>query len=818
MRRTLISFLCIVAISNAMGQKHVITNRIEGPSPINIGLDEVNKRFTPPSIEFHQLKSGSTKSSNINITYVGFPEEAKVAFEYAISIWEQFLTSPIPISVLAKWENFSGNTLAQSRPSVFYKNFDSAPVSNVYYPIALAEKLSGREWNGDKEADIFCSFSNNAPWYFGTDGNTSETKYDFITVVLHEMAHGLGISGFLSDENGVGEISNPGNTPSAYDYYIYNSNKQRISDNTIFKSPSADLHKQLTSNNLDFGCSNPDCHDSKSAIYAPDSWKDGVSIYHLKSAQANTNDDHELMSAYLYKGEANHNPGINTLQILSEIGWNTNSFQVQEIKDIEETAMELPIQTKINSDLLFENSSVQIIFSINNFATQDSATFSFNQSNQLFETNLHINNFKGKVQYFFKAKTAANKTITQPNLAPDNLFSFKIGSDYYSPQLKHNPSKLVSSSNPKIYFSAIASDNIGIAQVKIEYQINGVAQETFQLQTDNLDNYFGELQLPIQVSKNDRIQYRIIAEDKSARKNKKFLPAQGYYQINVFEVLEPASGYYSDFNSTVNDFTTTDFEVNVPSGFSNGVLHTNNPYPTSNLENEKYNLIALLNQPIILEENGQMTFDEIVLVEPGEAGAVFTDDLFWDYVIVEASKNNGETWHPIVDGYDSGVNASWESRFTDPLKSSTSVTESMFWSQSINLTENAFFSAGDTVVFRFRLSSDKSVNGWGWAIDNLKIQNLSTTSEEVLAETDINMYPNPCTNNLFINCIELANSTSVEISITDLFGKTVYRETRYDIQYEPKLKIDLSNISTGIYLASITDSNSNSFTKKIIKN
>jgi hypothetical protein len=42
----------------------------------------------------------------------------------------------------------------------------------------------------------------------------------------------------------------------------------------------------------------------------------------------------------------------------------------------------------------------------------------------------------------------------------------------------------------------------------------------------------------------------------------------------------------------------------------------------------------------------------------------------------------------------------------------------MFLTQHINLTENTHFEAGDTVLFRFRLASDKAVTGWGWAIDN----------------------------------------------------------------------------------------------------
>jgi hypothetical protein len=34
-----------------------------------------------------------------------------------------------------------------------------------------------------------------------------------------------------------------------------------------------------------------------------------------------------------------------------------------------------------------------------------------------------------------------------------------------------------------------------------------------------------------------------------------------------------------------------------------------------------------------------MTFDEIVLVEPGESYADFGDTEFWDYVIVEGSND-----------------------------------------------------------------------------------------------------------------------------------------------------------------------------------
>jgi len=224
---------------------------------------------------------------------------------------------------------------------------------------------------------------------------------------------------------------------------------------------------------------------------------------------------------------------------------------------------------------------------------------------------------------------------------------------------------------------------------------------------------------------------------------------------------------------------------------------------------------------LLLEENGLMTFDEVVLVEPGNPGANFTEKHFWDFVIIEGSKDNGKTWQPFIDGYDSGVNEEWESQFSNTLKSSTSSAtghENMFWENSINLTNNNFFSAGDTVLFRFRLASDKSVTGWGWAIDNLNIQMLNTNYDEIVAEADVTIYPNPFTNNLFIDCSKLTNPSEVEVQITDLVGKIVYSETKYDSEYNPKLQVNLPNVKPGIYIASVTDANLNTITQKIIKN
>ncbi len=819
MKWTLISFFCFVTLYSAVGQKKLLENSVKGVAPVNIALDEVHKSFTPPQASL-SLKSASSKKSEILVTYINFPEEAKLAFEYAVSIWEHNIVSEVPIMIQANWGQLEGGILAHSGPASFHKNFEAALVKDVYYPIALAEKLMGKSFNGEKEADIIISIDKSWPWYLKTDGNTPVSQYDFVTTILHEIGHGLGISGFLEGANGIGKYSNANNNPSAYDYYLYNSSEQRITDASIFECPSTQLHDQLTSNDLDFYCSH-DSKCSKSEIYAPKTWMNGVSIYHLKSAAGSSAD--ELMSPSLSKGEAIHNPGENTILILNEIGWNANSLKLKPLKDFENSVAELAVQTQIENDTEFDHTSVQVVYSTDGFVTKDSVTLAFNSTKTQFEGNIPVNFYLGKVKYYFKAKTTDNKVFTQPYQAPSNLLNFKIGPDFYPPSLNHNPLKLVSVLNPSIELEAVATDNIGIESVSVEYRINGVDQEAIQLKSEELVNFNGKLLLPANISGQDVIEYRLIAEDHSSRKNKKYLPSKGFYNVQIIETVEPVESFTTDFNTFSNDFTTSDFEITTPSGFSNNNLHTNHPYQESDIADKKYNLIAQLNHPVVLKENGEMTFDEVVLVEPGEVGTLFTEELFWDFVIVEGSKNNGVTWYPFADGYDSSVDQTWETQFSNTLKSSVSSAvgdESMFLENRINLTDNEFFAAGDTVLFRFRLASDNSVTGWGWAIDNLSIQGLKTynTNDELMAEAQANIYPNPFINNFYVDCSKLNNATEVTIQITDLFGKTVFRETKYDSLYNPKLEINLSDVRSGIYLASITDADLNTITQKIIKN
>jgi hypothetical protein len=105
MKWTLQLFLLITLISNAEGQDINKGTTAFSDGQVNIALDEINKVFIAPPTGEIQLKSAKSSISNFEVTFHNFPEEAKQAFYYAVSIWGQLISSPVTIHIEARWEH-----------------------------------------------------------------------------------------------------------------------------------------------------------------------------------------------------------------------------------------------------------------------------------------------------------------------------------------------------------------------------------------------------------------------------------------------------------------------------------------------------------------------------------------------------------------------------------------------------------------------------------------------------------------------------------------------------------------------------------------
>ncbi len=238
---------------------------------------DVPSRVLPP-VSLLRRSSGAV----INVTYNGFPPKARVAFQYAVDIWERNITSPVSIEVIANWTPLGSGVLGSAGPSAYARGYNGLPVANTWYPIVLANKLLGYDvapLEFDIEANFNSNFSN---WYYGTDGNTPLGKYDFVSVVLHELCHGLGFIGSMRIFNGLG-FWGLGTSPFIYDRFTLNGWGQRLLDTTLFPNPSATLATELQSNDIFFDGSNAvtAAGGENPKLYAPHVWTSGSSYSHL---------------------------------------------------------------------------------------------------------------------------------------------------------------------------------------------------------------------------------------------------------------------------------------------------------------------------------------------------------------------------------------------------------------------------------------------------------------------------------------------------------------------------------------------------------
>jgi photosystem II stability/assembly factor-like uncharacterized protein len=272
------------------------------------------------------------------------------------------------------------------------------------------------------------------------------------------------------------------------------------------------------------------------------------------------------------------------------------------------------------------------------------------------------------------------------------------------------------------------------------------------------------------------------------------------FSTTIFKVNEPATAYLQDFNNGTSDFFGERFLITKFTGFDNLSIHTRHPYDEGiKYPGESVDYLFQLKTPIIVaDKDATLQYDDIAIVEPGEVGARYPSEDFYDYVVVEGSKD-GVNWVSLIDGYDASKNTKWLNAYNQ----SENGDKSMFVTQSIDLLQT--FNASDTIFIRFKLHSDPLTVGWGWAIDNLAIQQKITGIEETPRILSLNAYPNPLGRGRTLTMdFELLESSPVQLRLTDIHGKSVSNQQIFSLERGVHTRqIDLSNLARGIYVLSL---------------
>lgn len=140
-----------------------------------------------------------------------------IAFRYAASLWTCRLASSVEIRVDARFDPLTCSptqaVLGSASTTTLHRDWvtGTPPAhASTWYPQALANSLAGADL--DPASDIVATFNSDLDnavclggisWYYGLDGNPPAGDIDLVTVVLHELGHGLGFQTFANLATGV---------------------------------------------------------------------------------------------------------------------------------------------------------------------------------------------------------------------------------------------------------------------------------------------------------------------------------------------------------------------------------------------------------------------------------------------------------------------------------------------------------------------------------------------------------------------------------------------------------------------------------------
>jgi fibronectin type 3 domain-containing protein len=234
----------------------------------------------------------------------------RAALEYALDILEGQLSASYAgetITVDAAMDPMGGGVLGGASPLSIWD------VSGYATGAALANHLVGYDLDtNDAEIGIALN-SSFADWYYGTDGNTPGSSWDFVTTVVHEVGHGLNFYDGLST-NGSFYYGVPG----IFDKFLERGNGTDV----VGEMDNSQRASAIVSDDLYWNGTNATTANSGSRVkmYAPNPVELGSSISHVdQDTYGNT----AVMSPALYNGVAKHLFADFEMGMMKDMGWHS---------------------------------------------------------------------------------------------------------------------------------------------------------------------------------------------------------------------------------------------------------------------------------------------------------------------------------------------------------------------------------------------------------------------------------------------------------------------------------------------------------------
>lgn len=314
------------------------------------GLTEVGRSSFGISRDINRLEC----NTSIEIDFIpGWTNDSIAplieAFELAADIWESIIISPETIRVQvveADLGSYSNGSILLGRATLnnYQVNFNSAPISNIYYPQSLANSKAetdlGANYDMKIEISSFASTQLSANpltpeinFYYGLDAFTPEIAWNMVSLALHEIGHGLGMVSSVWNSAG-GTLGNwgygygPTNAkyPFIYDTFIVNASSSNLTNVPTGSGTNTNtgLHSLFTSGNHAY-FNGPYAVSANNnglvELNLDDPWSGSSSLNHLDTTAFPYGTPNALETPWLKMGEGYLDPGPVMINILKDLGW-----------------------------------------------------------------------------------------------------------------------------------------------------------------------------------------------------------------------------------------------------------------------------------------------------------------------------------------------------------------------------------------------------------------------------------------------------------------------------------------------------------------
>ena len=288
------------------------------------------------------------------------------------------------------------------------------------------------------------------------------------------------------------------------------------------------------------------------------------------------------------------------------------------------------------------------------------------------------------------------------------------------------------------------------------------------------------IQLNSEIEYGEEVLYKLVLNNGSSDKE---------YFIN--KIYGEADTIFEDESNMLQDYWDSDsWNLTYEDYFSPNTSITDSPY--FNYSNNEYSVIEVLN-PIDLSNTSyaELSFNAKWHTESG-----------YDYVQIEISTDDGQTWIPQCGKYTKIGSQTHEDAENEPLYDGL---QGSWVNEIISLSDYL----ENEIKIRFKLVSDNSQRRDGFYFDDVKVNiissNLSINTQNLLP---FKLYPNPAKDKVVIK----SDLINYNLSIYNLIGKEVLKLQNQNRE----TLLDISSLNQGLYLIEL-EANTTIHTFKLIK-